>query len=291
MFRIGEFARVGSVSVSSLRHYHERGLLVPAAVDPDTGYRWYSAAQLTRLSRIVALKELGFTLDQVEKVIAQVTVSELRGMLMLRRAQIEADLAAQQDRLARVEARLRAIEREGDVPDYEIVIKQLPALHVAALGGRPTDWESDSLRAVLEPAHAQLVAILMEHGVDIVGPPFAFYEGDPDDGDFMAYAAVPIAETVRELPPPAAVAQLPAVDEALSVIVADVRLETFTEVYVDFARWAEEHDCELVGAQREGLVTIQRPANDRDAVLELQQPIRRAGSAEPVVTPIWQTAR
>jgi DNA-binding transcriptional MerR regulator len=287
MFRIGEFARIGEVSVASLRHYHERGLLVPATIDPATGYRSYSAAQLTRLSRIVALKELGFTLDQIEHVITHVTASELRGMLMLRRAQLEADLVVQQDRLARVEARLRTIEREGRMPDYEIVVKPLSAVHAAVLGGRPDGWKSDSLRAVLEPAYAQLVAILADHNVEIVGPPFDFYEGDPEEGDFIAYAAVPIAETVRELPPPAAEADLPPVEEALSVIVADVRLETFGQVYADFARWADDHDCELIGAPREGLVTMERPADDRDTVLELQQPIRRRGAAEPSVTPLF----
>jgi DNA-binding transcriptional MerR regulator len=277
MFRIGEFARLGSVSVPSLRHYHERGLLVPAVVDRDTGYRWYSAAQLTRLSRIVALKELGFTLDQIEDVIAQVTESELRRMLMLRRAQIETDLAMQQDRLARVDARIRAIERNGAMPEYEIVIKALPAEHVAVLGGSPASWDSDDIRAVLEPAYTELSTVLDAQNVDVVGTPFCFYEGDPDDGDFMAYCALPIPDATRELPSPALVADLPAVEEALTVVVADVRIDTFVDVYSEFARWAEEHDCDLVGAHRDRLMTLERPASDRDVVLELVQQIQRAG--------------
>jgi DNA-binding transcriptional MerR regulator len=59
MFSIGEFARLGTVSVRALRHDDEIGLLRPAKVDPETGYRGYSADQLGRLNRIVALKELG----------------------------------------------------------------------------------------------------------------------------------------------------------------------------------------------------------------------------------------
>ena len=59
MFGIGEFARLGTVSVRTLRHYEEIGLLCPARVDPETGYRCYSPAQLEQLNRIIALKELG----------------------------------------------------------------------------------------------------------------------------------------------------------------------------------------------------------------------------------------
>ena len=58
MLSIGDFARLGLVSVRMLRHYDGIGLLEPARVDPVTGYRWYDAAQLPRLNRILALKDL-----------------------------------------------------------------------------------------------------------------------------------------------------------------------------------------------------------------------------------------
>ena len=92
MFNIGEFARLGAVTVRSLRHYHELGLLVPAEVDDATGYRRYSADQLSRLNRVVALKELGFSLSEIVTLTGTVTIDELRGMLMLRRTQLELSL-------------------------------------------------------------------------------------------------------------------------------------------------------------------------------------------------------
>jgi DNA-binding transcriptional MerR regulator len=81
MFSIGEFARLGGVSARTLRHYDEIDLLRPAAVDPCTGYRGYTAAQLGQLSRIIALKELGLSLPQVRRLLGGVTLDELRGML------------------------------------------------------------------------------------------------------------------------------------------------------------------------------------------------------------------
>src|SRR4051812_21515315 len=110
MFSIGDFARLGRVSVRMLRHYDAIGLLPPAAVDPSSGYRFYRADQLTRLNRVLALKDLGFTLQQVAAIVDEkVDPAELRGMLRLRRAQLEAEVAAGAARLATVEARLRMI--------------------------------------------------------------------------------------------------------------------------------------------------------------------------------------
>jgi DNA-binding transcriptional MerR regulator len=91
MLTIGDFARLGQVSPRMLRHYDEIGLLSPDRVDPATGYRYYTAHQLARLHRVVALRDLGFNLDQIGPVLdEELTVDELRGMLRMRRAQIEA---------------------------------------------------------------------------------------------------------------------------------------------------------------------------------------------------------
>jgi DNA-binding transcriptional MerR regulator len=85
-FSIGEFAQHGRVSVRMLRHYDAIGLLRPACVVPASGYRLYEASQLADLNRIIALKDLGFTLQQVQAVLDEkVPVAELRGMLKLRR--------------------------------------------------------------------------------------------------------------------------------------------------------------------------------------------------------------
>src|SRR5215469_7845199 len=125
MFSIGEFARHGRVSVRMLRHYDAVGLLRPAFVDPASGYRSYRASQLAQLNRIIALKDLGFTLQQVQAILdEQVTAAELRGMLKLRRAEIHAHIEAETARLARVEARLLSIEDEARVPVDGVVIKR-----------------------------------------------------------------------------------------------------------------------------------------------------------------------
>lgn len=115
MLKIGEFARKAQVTVKTLRHYDRLGLLKPAWIDRFTGYRYYASEQMPRLNRIMALKDLGFTLEQTGRILQdELTVDELRGMLRLKCAELEQHIEEEQARLARVEARLRQIEHEGD---------------------------------------------------------------------------------------------------------------------------------------------------------------------------------
>ena len=93
MLKIGDFSQLGQVSVRTLHHYDERGLLKPAEIDDFTGYRFYSVDQLPRLNRILALKDLGFSLDQIGRLVQDdVPAEQLRGMLTLKQAEIERQL-------------------------------------------------------------------------------------------------------------------------------------------------------------------------------------------------------
>src|SRR5262245_44861332 len=127
MFRIGEFSKVAQVPGSLLRYYDQIGLLKPTHLDPSTGYRYYSASQLPRLHTILALKELGFSLDQIHRLVgAEVTGEALRGMLSLRKAQVEHAMQEDLRQLRQIEARLQCVE----VPDqgtFDIVLKRVPA--------------------------------------------------------------------------------------------------------------------------------------------------------------------
>ena len=97
--------------MSTLRYYDERALLKPSQVDRFTGYRYYATEQLQRLNRILALKELGLSLDQIGQMLeGDVSAAELRGMLRLRHAELENQMQDAHAQLDRVAARLRQIE-------------------------------------------------------------------------------------------------------------------------------------------------------------------------------------
>ena len=134
MFKIGEFARIAQVSIVTLRYYDRCGLLKPNALDPDTGYRYYTLDQLARLNRILALKDLGFPLEQITRLLEEVlSLDQLRAMFALKQAQVQHMIDVEETRLARLSARLRQIEQEGTMPAYEILLKQVGPILVASI--------------------------------------------------------------------------------------------------------------------------------------------------------------
>ena len=187
-------ARHGRVSVRMLRHYDAIGLLRPACVDPVSGYRFYQAGQLAELNRVIALKDLGFTLEQVQAILAEkVTAAELRGMLRLRRAEIRAQIEAETARLARVEARLLTIEDEARVPIDGVVVKRLAPVRVGELTGKAAGYEPDAITPVIQPLYCELWQRLASAGVAAAGPAIAYYEDAPAGDDaIVVHAAVPV---------------------------------------------------------------------------------------------------
>lgn len=190
MFTIGELARLGNVSVRMLRHYDATGLLEPAHVDPFTGRRSYAPEQLARLNRLVALKDLGFSLDQVRTLLDDTLgADELRGMLRLRRAELVEQIAADRSRLDRVERRLRSIEKEHDMS--KTTITSLPTVRVAERCA-----EADSLEAVasvVQPLFGELAEALAATGAELGSSAMAFYELR-DDGTVGVHAAFGLPE-------------------------------------------------------------------------------------------------
>jgi DNA-binding transcriptional MerR regulator len=133
MLKIGDFSRLAQVSVDTLRHYDTLGLLKPTEVDPLTGYRYYAHHQLGRLNRILALKDLGLSLDQIAPMLEDdVSAEQLKGMLKLKRAEIEEHIDAEHERLARVEARLRQIELESNLSGHDVIIKNVRPILIAS---------------------------------------------------------------------------------------------------------------------------------------------------------------
>jgi DNA-binding transcriptional MerR regulator len=128
MFRIGEFAQIAQVSGRQLRFYDQLGLLQPAHTDPQTGYRYYSIRQLPRLNSILALKELGLSLEQIGPLLKnEISPTELRGMLTMKRTQVEQSLRDEEIRLRHIESRIAQIDRQGGLRDYDVVMKSIAA--------------------------------------------------------------------------------------------------------------------------------------------------------------------
>ncbi len=267
MFAIGDFARLGRVSVRMLRHYDAIGVLRPATVDTASGYRFYQADQLRRLNRIIALKDLGFTLQQVQAILDEkVSAEELRGMLRLRRAQLEAQLSADAARLAGVEARLRTIETEGYMSTEDVILKELPRLRVAELTAVAASYEPPDIGPVITPLYPELMRRLHARGVSPSGPAIAYYQLESGDA-VTVHAGVGV--TVDAQPGfDFAVVDLPPIGAAATIIHHGPMDEVERSMEI-LARWIEDNGYTTDGFAREVYLDYD-PRKAAEGVTELQ---------------------
>ena len=136
MFRIGDFAKIAHVSVKTLHHYDEIGLLKPELIHATSSYRYYSIDQLPRINRILALKDLGLTLNQIRSSLNEnLSPTEIRGLLRLKEVELEKLIQEEQERLERVKVRLQQIEREGMQSNHDILVKPVELQTIASARG------------------------------------------------------------------------------------------------------------------------------------------------------------
>jgi DNA-binding transcriptional MerR regulator len=268
MIRIGDFSRISLVSIKTLRYYDEVGLLHPAKVDDFTGYRSYTFDQLSRLHRILALKDLGFSLEQIGRLLNEsVTADQLRGLLKLRKTEIEQRVSQEQERLARVEARLKQIEQEHVMNKIDVVVKKIEPIKVASVRDViPTYAEQGGIWRELE-------GYLAVQRVRPTGPCFTMYHDEEyKECDVDAEVAEPITADLPETPR-VRVHTLPAVE-----VVSAVHRGPYTELgqaIEAVIKWTEANGYRINGPEREIYLQPGRNGSqtDPETVTEIQFPV------------------
>jgi DNA-binding transcriptional MerR regulator/effector-binding domain-containing protein len=249
MLTISEFARLGQVSPRMLRHYDETGLLTPARVDAQTGYRFYDVGQLARLHRLVALRELGFGLDQIRPILdEELPAGELRGMLRMRKAQIEQNLAGEQTRLRRIEAHLRALERGQVMELRDVVIKLSEPVRVAEAVVSAPGFGPENIAPVFRPLFAQVWGSLRERGVR-PGINIARYEGPEEDGSVLLHVGFDIGGQDATSDGPLRVTDLPPV--RVAALVHHGTMEDIAPAFEALIAWTKDSGYALTGLSRE----------------------------------------
>jgi DNA-binding transcriptional MerR regulator len=270
MLNIGEFARLGQVSPRMLRHYDETGLLTPSSVDPRTGYRSYQVAQLARLHRLLALRDLGCTLEQIRPLLdKEMSVEQLRGMLQLRRAQLERDLEDEEARLRRVNAHLRALEGTVAMSSIDVAIKSTDPVRIAEASATAPGFGHENLN----PVFRQLVPEVLGHlGRSHVRPGImiAWYEEPADDGSVVLHTGFDVADQEVAESDGVRVVDLPRV--RVASVVHRGTMEEVAAVYEALVHWIEDSGLTLSGRSRELYHEWDNEHPER-SVTELQVPI------------------
>ena len=272
MIRIGDFSKLSRVSVKTLRFYDEMGLLKPVEVDRFTGYRYYEFDQLPRLYRILALKDLGFSLEEIGRLLeGGLSPEQIRGMLKLRQAEIRQRVQEEAERLERVENWLRQIEQEDSVSTYDVVIKQIEPMKVASVRGVvPTPPDQRSL-------WDELMRYLNQKGTRMTGTPMAIYhDKEFKERDWDIEVVLPIGDDTSSNGR-VRVYELPGA-EKMACVVHTGPFATIGEAYDALAKWIDENGYHIVGPGRE--LNLRLPdkhgdQHDPNTVNEIQFPVEK----------------
>jgi DNA-binding transcriptional MerR regulator len=267
--KIGNFARIGQVTVQALRHYDDLGLLKPREVDGLSGYRYYVLDQLPRLHRIRALKDLGFSLEQISHMLKDdLPLTELRRLLRPKQSELRQQVEEGLDRLERLEARMYLIEQEDQQPDHEVVIKSIPSLRVATVRNTISSYWDEG------PLWSELFDQLRRVGVKTCGPYMSLYHSGEPEVDVEVCAPLSPETTCPGI---ISVCDLPIVEKMAST----VHRGSFTGLagaYASVLKWVDANGYCVAGPDRAVYLRLPqdgRSGQDPNAITEIQVPVSK----------------
>ena len=272
MIKIGDFSKLSRISIRMLRHYAETGLLAPEKIDPFTGYRYYSEAQLPIANRITALKDMGFGLAAIGEILAQNPgLDTFEQYLRIKRAEAQEQQERTRRRIRLLDTTLEQMRKDGAMIKYDVTKKEIPELYAACV------------RQVI-PTYAHegiLWKMLMEEtaplGMRLTNPCYVtavFHDKEHKEADVdvevrqSVQGSYPDTRNVtfRTIPP---------------VLVASTTYkgpyEQMTEVNEALARWVRDNGYEFAGAAFNIYhVSPHETSNPEEYVTEVCYPIAKA---------------
>jgi effector-binding domain-containing protein len=269
MLKIGDFSTLAQVSIRTLRHYDEAGLLAPEWVDPESGYRYYAARQMARLHRILALRDFGFSLEEIATLLREgVTAEQMRGMLVLQQAEQTKRVEEEGDRLSRLNSRIRLIEKENAM-SYDVVLKSLPKQKIASV--REVIGAYNQVSPLYGKVASGLGPAMASAGLPVAlwhDPEFKEKDVDAEAGFYLKQdVAGAGGVTVHELP-----------EVTAACTVHNGAYRRLQEAYDSLLKWVAESGYQVAGPVREVYLHCTKPVrqDDESYVTEIQVPVKKA---------------
>ncbi len=275
MFDTGKFSRMARVSKRTLRYYDSIDLFKPVKVDKDTGIRYYSARQFADLNRILALKELGMTLEQIRRMLAEdVSQEEIYGMLLIKKAEAEQKLFEEVQRFRSIEARLQNPET---YLTQGVVLKSVP--EQVYLSYRNV-IAPENLLSLFQNVASRVPGLAGRQNVSYCTTLIHWDAFDMDNFDAeLGYLMSKSLDLSIELSEDVILTEriLPAVEEMASVVLIGGPAR-YPAGFEAVTRWCELNGYDLNIPQREIYLEIPADGNTDDMVIELQFPVERVVS-------------
>jgi DNA-binding transcriptional MerR regulator/effector-binding domain-containing protein len=243
--RISDLAKLTNTSPRMLRHYDEIGLFKPARTYPN-GYREYSVAQLPELNRILALKDLGFTLEQILALLHEQSPERLREMLIAQESELKRRLELEQSRLGRLRAHLRDIELEADMTEFLVTLKQIEPVLVASVRNESLVKRYDEGGMDISRHYETLYGFVGDHAAD---PQINLWHGNEERLEPEVTTALKERMHSSNL---VRVYELPAIPSAASVTFCGHYADAgMMQAFKALHRWVESNQYREVGPVRQ----------------------------------------
>ena len=264
LYKIGMFANMNRVTIKALRYYDEQKLLVPVYVDEENGYRYYAAGQMAQLHRIIALKNMGFSIDDIRKIIEG---AEEKSFLLVKKQEILKEIAVLTDKLSQIESYLARDSINLSAP---VLIKEIPQAIVCTMKRRIKSY--DALFELMPQMGAQMEL----SDCKCAQPSYCFthyLEPEYKEEDIL----VEICEAVTEKKPDTgdlAFKVFPKVPMA-ACIFHKGSYNTLPESYAMLLQYIEENGYEICGNIRESYIDgVWNKETENEWLTEIQIPVK-----------------
>lgn len=277
MFQIGQFSKIACVSTRQLRHYDDIGLFKPEVVDEASGYRYYSATQLPQLNRIIALKDLGLSLEEITQFMNDnISAQQIHALLRAKKAQVEQTLRDELNRLHSIEERIWQIETDGVLSDENVVLKDIPPLPFLSIREQvPSVKEGFEIMYDIHRRFPQGIenGTLGNFGLVFHSEGFSMENVDVEMGFMGASTLIqrfPLSDG-REL----RMRTLPAHGTMATLARVGIYNNSVGH-YGALGTWIEKHGYRMCGPGSEVFLQPFTPGKEDEAVIEIRLPVEKA---------------
>ncbi|MGE5397691.1 MAG: MerR family transcriptional regulator [Chitinophagales bacterium] len=271
MYRIGVFSKMNKVTVKALRHYDDIGLLKPYYVDDTTGYRFYSSDQLPILHRILALKQIGFSLNEILEVMDKdMSINRMIDYLEGKQSAILKTIEDEQMKLTQVKSYLSAL-KQGVMPAvYNTVLREIPATIAASMRKIIPNYEAFST------IYPLMTNYLEQQKVKYSMPFYCFtlfHDGEYKDTDIDIEICIAVTDFAQD----SDLVKFKTIEavKTAACVIHQGPYSLLGLAYGAVMRWIEENGYEITGAPRESYIDgVWNKESPEEWLTEIQVPVK-----------------
>lgn len=270
MFKIGEFSKITQVSVRMLRYYAEQELLNPCVIDASSGYRLYKASQIEELNRIILLRDLGFQVKEMKKMLESWNPEFIKSNLLMQIEKTKNQIQLEQNKLAQIQGYLLDLENQDKKLNIQIIMKKIPMHHVLSLRRVMPNYFCEGM--LWEELCKRIGG---KKNIDSKACISIYHDKDYREQNVDIEVCVIAEKEYPDLKEPLIYRQVQGVDMAACFMIYGP-YENISIAYKEFAYWLEQHEEYCMAGENRQIchVSMYHTSNPEEYITELQIPLR-----------------